>query len=254
MRELVFINNIDKEYGAGKNICKALNNVSLTINEGDFIGIMGPSGSGKSTLLNMIATIDKPTRGKIIIGNKKIAELTEGELCKFRRESIGFIYQNCNLLDTLTIRDNILAPLNLAGINKGKSDERVVSLANKMNIIDILDKYPSECSGGERQRAAACRALVMNPKIIVADEPTGALDSKNSSEILKILSNLNKNEGISIVMVTHDPMIASYSKTLIMIRDGSIDKIMEKGETDQIEFYYKIVNETSKENIELLRK
>ncbi|MGL4107888.1 ABC transporter ATP-binding protein [Clostridium sp. LP20] len=247
MEDLLVIKNVDKIYGEGKNACKALENISFTIKEGDFIGIMGPSGAGKSTLLNIIATIIKPTKGEISINGERIDNKTDEELCKYRRKEIGFIFQDCNLLDTLTIRDNILAPLELIGLSFRESNERLKRVSEKMKITDILDKFPAECSGGQKQRAAACRALAMNPLIIVADEPTGALDSKNSSELLRLLKDLNENDGITIVMVTHDYMIASYSEKLLFIRDGVIDEVISRGKQSQSEFYNKILTEGTKE-------
>lgn len=208
---------------------------------------MGPSGSGKSTLLNLIATIDEPTTGEIYIDKRKLKNMSDGELSKFRRENIGFIFQDCNLLDTLTLRDNILAPLILAGLSKDESNKRVSFVAKRMDIESILDKYPAECSGGQRQRAATCRALASNPKIIVADEPTAALDTKNSIELLSMLKKLNEDDGITIVMVTHDPLIASYCGKVVMIRDGKLDSTLDNSEKNQIEFYNKILKETAKE-------
>lgn len=251
MKEIVLIENMDKVYGAGSNSFKALDGISLSIKEGDFIGIMGPSGSGKSTLLNIIATIDVATRGKVLINGTRAESLLESDLARYRRENIGFIFQDCNLLDTLTIRDNILAPLTLAGVDKKSCDIRVKEVSQRMQIEDILDKYPAECSGGQRQRAAACRALASNPKMIVADEPTGALDSKNSAELLSLLKSLNEKEGITIVIVTHDSLIASYSKELLLIRDGKVDKVLKRGNIKQSEFYHKIVAETSIETTSL---
>lgn len=254
MTEVVSIKSMDKVYGAGSSSFKALDNISLTINEGDFIGIMGPSGSGKSTLLNIIATIDTATRGKVLINGTAVENLYESELSKYRRENIGFIFQDCNLLDTLTLRDNILAPLTLANIPKEECDKRLAVVAKRMQIVELLDKYPAECSGGQRQRGAACRALVSNPKMIVADEPTGALDSKNSAELLSILKDLNEKDGITIVMVTHDSLIASYSKELLLIRDGKIDEILKRENKKQIDFYHEIVEETSKETNKLFEE
>lgn len=247
IEKIVEIKAVKKDYGDFRNSFTALHNINLDINKGEFIGIMGPSGSGKSTLLNLIATIDEPTTGEIYIDKRKLKNMSDGELSKFRRENIGFIFQDCNLLDTLTLRDNILAPLILAGLSKDESNKRVSFVAKRMDIESILDKYPAECSGGQRQRAATCRALASNPKIIVADEPTAALDTKNSIELLSMLKKLNEDDGITIVMVTHDPLIASYCGKVVMIRDGKLDSTLDNSEKNQIEFYNKILKETAKE-------
>ena len=247
MNEIVVIESIVKTYGSEKNKFNALDTISLTINEGDFISIMGPSGSGKSTLLNIIATIDRATTGHVLVGGQKVWAMPDVDLCKYRRDNVGFIFQDCNLLDTLSIRDNILAPLTLAGVQQEECDKRLERVTKRMEIVDILDKFPGECSGGEKQRAAACRALISNPKMIVADEPTGALDTKNSTELLKILKDLNENEGITIVMVTHDALIASYAKTILLIRDGKIDDVMDRDNSKQIDFYHVILDRSSKD-------
>lgn len=247
MREVLMANNLVKEYGV-KGQIKALNGVSLSINEGDFICIMGPSGSGKSTFLNMIATVDTPTSGSVKIDGKSVNSMSEGNIAKFRYENIGFIFQEFNLIDSLTVRENIGVPLVLASKGKEEIRGRVEAIAKKLDIYEYLDKFPVECSGGQRQRAAAARALVTEPKLIVADEPTGNLDTKNSHELLQFLKSLNENENKTIVMVSHDSMIASYSKKLVFIRDGKIEEIIERGNKDQSEFFYDIVDVTSKEN------
>ena len=246
MKEIVQAVSLIKEYGKDGQI-KALNDVSLSVNEGDFIGIMGPSGSGKSTFLNMIATVDKPTKGKVIINGKNVTSMTEGEIATFRYENIGFIFQEFNLIDSLTLRENIGVPLVLANKEKDEIKNNVEEIAKKLDITDYLDKYPVECSGGQRQRAAAARALVSNPKLIVADEPTGNLDTKNSHELLQFLKELNDNEGVTILMVTHDSMIASYTKKLVFLRDGKIEEVIEKSDNDQQKFFYDIVEATSRE-------
>lgn len=254
MGEILVAKNIVKDYGSYKNPYRALTDINLEINEGDFLGIMGPSGSGKTTLLNILATIDQPTKGKVMIDGKNVRAFTEKELSLFRRNNISFIFQDCNLLDTLTLRDNIVSPLILIGESKDECNKRVEYVAKRLEIEGILDKYPSECSGGQRQRAAACRALITNPKIIVADEPTGALDTKNSNELLSILKKLNEEDNITIVMVTHDTLIASYCKTVVMIRDGLIDKILNRNNVSQGDFYNNILKETAKETNNILNR
>lgn len=247
MKKVIEVKGIEKEYGT-KTKFLALKGIDLEVNEGDFLVIMGPSGSGKTTFLNMISTIDNPTKGKVYINGKSIASMGETEIARFRYENMGFIFQEFNLIDTITISQNISIPLSLSKLNSKEMQERVQAIAKKLDIEELLDKYPSECSGGQRQRVAVARALINNPTIIVADEPTGNLDTKNSHDLLKLLKELNDKENITIVMVTHDSMIASYSKRLVFIRDGLIDTVIEREGKSQKEFFYKIVDITSKES------
>ncbi|GKU25077.1 ABC transporter ATP-binding protein [Clostridium folliculivorans] len=247
MKEIITVKDLIKIYG-GESQVKALNGVSLTVNEGDFICIMGPSGSGKSTFLNILANIDNPTKGAVLFNGESIYKMSERKVGEFRRDNIGYIFQDFNLIDTLTIRENINVPLVLANKSKAEIKERVENIAKKLNIFEFLDKFPVECSGGQRQRAAAARALVSDPRMIVADEPTGNLDTKNSHDMLKLLKERNVNDGIAIVMVTHDSMVASYAKRLLFLRDGKIDDSIDRGELTQKEFFYKIVDVTSKES------
>ena len=233
---------------------KALDKVSLSIMEGEFTCVMGPSGSGKSTLISILSTIDSPTIGKIKVNGENVIEMSERKLSRFRYENIGYIFQEFNLLDNITIRDNIALPLLLKNVNKKEIYKRVEALAEKLDIVGTLDKLPSECSGGQKQRAASARALISEPKIIIADEPTGNLDSKNSHELLKILKERNEKQGTSILMVTHDAMIASYSKKLVFIRDGKIETELIRGDLSQKEFFYKIVDITSKESQNLFNE
>lgn len=240
---IVEAKDIVKIYGDDeKTQVTALNHVSLNVYEGDFITIMGPSGAGKSTFLNNISTIDIPTKGSVKINGKEIRTMGETEIGRFRYENLGFIFQEFNLLGTLTIFENIAVPLTLKNVKKEEIKERVKNIAERLEITHLLNKYPDECSGGQRQRVAICRALVTNPKLIVADEPTGNLDSKNSHDLLGFLKRLNEEEGVTILMVTHDSMIASYSKKLVYIRDGVIDGIIERENMTQREFFYKIVD------------
>ena len=235
-----------------KNEFEALHDICLDVYEGEFICIMGPSGSGKSTLLNNLSTIDKPTKGSVMINGKSVHHMGEIDTGKFRYQNLGFIFQSFNLMDTLSIEDNIAVPLTLAGVDKIEIKERVLEIAKKLEIDSILHKYPVECSGGQCQRCAVARALVNQPKLIVADEPTGNLDSKNSHELLNILKGLNEQEHVTILMVTHDAMIASYSKKVLIIRDGIIDEIVEREDSDQKEYFYRIVQANNKESMELL--
>lgn len=232
----------------------ALDHVDLSVDRGDFVCIMGPSGSGKTTLLNAISTIDPPTKGKVLIEGENIRKMGEIAIGKFRYQYLGFIFQQFNLLDNLTIYENVALPLTLDKNSDEEIDKRVREIAEKVGIADLLDKYPTACSGGQCQRCAIARALITRPRLIVADEPTGNLDSKNSHEILQLLRDLNKQEGVTVLMVTHDAMIASYAKRLLFIRDGKIDTILEHGLLTQKEFYYKIMDVTSHEAMQFLEE
>lgn len=247
--KILIANNVTKIYGVGtKNPYTALKDVSLEMEEGEFICVMGPSGAGKSTFINNLSTIDLPTKGFVYINGKEVRQMSEREIGRFRYENLGFIFQEFNLLDSLTIFENIAVPLTLAGKKKKDIQESVNQIAKKLGVEMILNKYPSECSGGQRQRAAICRALVTKPKLIVADEPTGNLDSKNSHELLSLFRDLNVNSGVSILMVTHDPKIASYSSKLLYIKDGVIDETIERQNMSQKEYFYKIVDINSTES------
>ena len=237
-KEILSAKDVTKIYGVGtKHPVTALEDVSLTMYEGDFICVMGPSGSGKSTFINNLSTIDVPTKGRVYINGKEVRSMSEGEVGKFRYENLGFIFQEFNLLDSLTIFENIAVPLTLMNVSLQEIKERVQSTAEKLGVMELLDKYPNECSGGQRQRAAIARALVTNPKLIVADEPTGNLDSKNSHDLLEFFKKLNDEEGVSILMVTHDSMIASYSSKLLYIKDGHIEETIERGSMSQKEYF-----------------
>ncbi len=232
---------------------EALHDINIQVMEGDFVAVMGPSGSGKSTFINNISTIDIPSGGKVFINGKEIRSMGANEIGRFRFQNLGFIFQDFNLLDTHTLYENIAMPMALAHKSKEVIEKRVNELAEKMNITPFLHKFPYECSGGQRQRAAICRALVNNPSIIVADEPTGNLDSQNSAELMKIFSDLNK-EGVTIVMVTHDALVTSYSSRLLYIKDGNIDTVLERGDMDQDTYFQKIVEINSAESREILTK
>ncbi|KHD34852.1 bacitracin ABC transporter ATP-binding protein [Clostridium acetobutylicum] len=253
VKNIITAKNIIKVYG-DKDKARVLNNVNLEVNEGDFICIMGPSGSGKSTFLNILSTVDRPTKGVVKINNQNVYGMVELRLGQLRYENIGFVFQDFNLIDSMTIRENISIPLVLASVKAKEIKEKTDEIATKLSIFDTLEKFPNECSGGQKQRAAAARALITNPKIIVADEPTGSLDTKNSHELLKIFEERNKERGTAILMVTHDAMIASYAKKLIFLRDGKIDEQLERGNLSQKEFFYKIVDITSKESQSLFDK
>ena len=236
------------------NAFEALHDINFQVEEGDFVAIMGPSGSGKSTFINNISTIDLPTSGYVYINGKEVRSMSSNEIGRFRYQNLGFIFQDFNLLDSHTMYENIAMPLSLAHVDKDEIRSRIMKLAEQMDIVTLLEKFPNECSGGQRQRAAICRALVNHPHIIVADEPTGNLDSTNSSELMKILQKLNKEEGVTIVMVTHDPLITSYSSRLLYIKDGNIETVLDRGDMTQDEYFQKIVEINSAESREILQK
>lgn len=240
------VKSVRKVYGSkhGGSESKALNGVSFSVQDGEFLGIMGPSGSGKSTLLNVISTIDTPTSGTISLRGKSFLNLSEDELSEFRREQLGFIFQDYNLLDTLTLKENIILPLSLSKVDVAAMEKKVKELSAILNIEGILGKYPYEVSGGQKQRAAAARAIITEPEIVFADEPTGALDSKSSTELLDNLSSLNKNKGATIVMVTHDAYAASYCDRIIFIKDGVLHTQLEKTKGRR-EFYNEILRTLS---------
>lgn len=248
------VKKLKKVYGLHtQNEFEALHDIDFQVKLGEFICIMGPSGSGKSTFINNISTIDMPTSGLVYINGTEIRTMSSNEIGKFRYQNLGFIFQDFNLLDTHTVYENIAMPLSLAKVNGREIKERVQTIAQSMNIDHLLKKYPYQCSGGQRQRAAICRALIGNPKIIIADEPTGNLDSVNSQELLNILKQLNEEQKVTIIMVSHDAMIASYSSRLIYIKDGIIEQTLEKGQLTQEEYFQKIIELNSKEYQGLLK-
>jgi putative ABC transport system ATP-binding protein len=242
MENVLVARNLKKVYGSRGNVYTALNDINLEIKEGEFIGIMGPSGAGKTTLLNIISTIDKPTSGVVTIDNKDLAKMNEDNLASFRRDKLGFIFQDFNLLDTLTLKENVVLPLALAKVSLRDIETRANTIGATLGIKEIFNKYPYEVSGGEKQRAAAARAIITKPKLILADEPTGALDSKSSTELLQALSDLNETQKATIMMVTHDAFAASYCKRIIFIKDGSLFTELTKGTTTRKEFFKKILD------------
>ncbi|MBU5483245.1 ABC transporter ATP-binding protein [Clostridium sp. MSJ-11] len=242
MTDILRVSNVEKYYGNKANITKAIDNVSFSVNEGEFIGIMGASGSGKTTLLNCISTIDSVTSGHIYIRGKDITEMKSRSLARFRREELGFIFQDFNLLDTLTGFENIILPLSISGVNHREGEKRVLEVADKLEIADVLSKYPYEMSGGQRQRIAAARAIISKPAIILADEPTGALDSKSARMLLESLDSLNKDLNATILMVTHDAFTASYCSRILFIKDGRLFNELIKGKSIRKEFFNKIID------------
>lgn len=241
MSTILKVENIEKYYGNKGNLTKAIDNISFQVEKGDFLGVMGPSGSGKTTLLNTISTIDTVTTGHIYINNKDITTLKSKNLEKFRRDELGFIFQDFNLLDTLTAYENIALALSIQGKKPSEIDKLVKESARKLGIEDILNKFPYEISGGQKQRVASARAIITNPSLILADEPTGALDSKSSRLLLDSLEKLNSNLNTTILMVTHDAFTASYCKRILFIKDGKIFSELIKGNDTRKEFFNKII-------------
>lgn len=240
--EVLKVNNLKKYYGNNTNITKALNNISFTVNDNEFLAIMGASGSGKTTLLNTISTIDTVTSGNIIINGVDITNLSEEELSNFRKENLGFVFQDFNLLDTLTIKENIALSLIINKEDKTKIDDLVLDISEKLGISDILSKYPYEVSGGQKQRCACARALINNPKLILADEPTGALDSRNARVLLETFKEMNEELNSTILMVTHDAFSASFASRVLFIKDGEIFNEIIKGKKTRGEFYDEIID------------
>ena len=241
MSTVLKVKNIEKYYGNKKNLTKAINNISFEVDKGEFIGIMGPSGSGKTTLLNCIATIDKVTTGNIQIEDKDITTLSRKNIEKFRREHLGFIFQEFNLLDTLTVYENISLALSILGVKGSEIDKRVKSVSSRLGISEILSKFPYEISGGQKQRVASARAIVTNPSLILADEPTGALDSKSSRLLLDSFEKLNEKLNATILMVTHDAFTASYAHRILFIKDGKIFNELIRGSDSRKEFFDRII-------------
>lgn len=233
--------HLEKVYGALGNVTRALNDVSFTVNRGEFVGIMGASGSGKSTLLNCVSTIDAATSGTIRINGQDVTRMKQAKLSQFRREELGFIFQDSNLLDTLTAREIIALPLTIARTNSAEISTRVQDVAARLSISQVLDKYPYQMSGGQQQRVAAARALVTDPTMIMADEPTGALDSKSARLLLESLEALNRRLRATVLMVTHDSFAASYTSRVLFIRDGKIFTELRRGDTDRREFFDRIM-------------
>ena len=235
------VTNLQKDFKNNRNTFKILKDINLDVKEGEFLSIMGPSGAGKTTLLNILSTVDKPTSGKVYYENKDINKMSNKELSKFRRDNIGFIFQDYNLLDSMSVEDNIALPLVIANEKQSKIKSEIIKLSKFFGIEAHLKKYPYDLSGGQKQRVAAARALITSPKIIFADEPTGALDSKSSSELLNCLKNMNEKFNVTVIMVTHDPFSASYSKKVIFIKDGKLNARIDSG-GNRKEFYNNIMN------------
>ena len=245
--ELLQIQNVKKVYTTklGLTQCVALKNISFTVQEGEFMAIMGASGSGKTTLLNIIASLDRPTAGQIFLNGTPFSSVRDRDLAKFRRENLGFVFQEFNLLDTFSIRDNILLPLVLSQVPVKEMEARLQPVAKMLDITTLLDKFPYEVSGGEKQRAAVARAVITDPQILLADEPTGALDSRSSVELLQNFARLNREVGRTILMVTHSAMAASYASRVLFIKDGEIFAQLYRGDGDNRAFFDRIVSNLS---------
>ena len=241
MNKILEVKNIEKYYGNKSNLTKAIDNISFDVESGEFVGIMGASGSGKTTLLNCISTIDKVTSGHILVNGKDITRLKGNNLNKFRREELGFIFQDFNLLDTLTAYENIAIALTIQRVTPKEINRRVTEIAQKLGIEEILNKYPYQVSGGQKQRIASSRAIITNPKLVLADEPTGALDSKSARQLLETFEYLNEELKATIVMVTHDAFTASYADRIIFIKDGKIFSEIIKGNDTRKQFFEKII-------------
>ena len=242
MEPILKLEHIQKYYGNGGNITKAIKDISFSVEPGEFLGIMGASGSGKTTLLNCISTIDTVSAGHIYLEGTDITEIKPKSLARFRRENLGFVFQDFNLLDTLTISENIALALSINKTPTKDVEPRILDIAGKLNIRDILDKYPYQVSGGQKQRCACARAIVNNPKLLLADEPTGALDSHSSQILLSTIQSIHEELGATILMVTHDPFTASYANRILFLQDGEILTELRKGRDSRRAFFDKILH------------
>ncbi len=241
MENILKVDKIEKYYGSRSSLTKAIDNLSFEVEKGEFVAIMGASGRGKTTLLNVISTIDKVTSGHIYVGGEDITKLKGNQLNKFRREELGFIFQDFNLLDTLTAYENIALALSIQNVSASEIDRKIKKVAEELDIKEVLKKYPYQMSGGQKQRVASARAIVTDPKLILADEPTGALDSKSAKMLLEKFNYLDEL-GATILMVTHDAFTASYARRVIFIKDGKIFKEIHKGNDSRKEFFDKIID------------
>lgn len=235
------VNNLKKVYTTrlGGNQVEALKNLSFSVEEGEYVAIMGESGSGKTTLLNILAALDKPTGGQVILNGKNIVDIREKEISAFRRENLGFVFQDFNLLDNFSLKDNIVLPLVLSGVDYKEMERRITPIAAQLGILDILGKYPYEVSGGQKQRAAVARALIIKPELVLADEPTGALDSKATEDFLTLFNKINER-GQTILMVTHSTKAASHARRVLFIKDGEVFHQIYRGNLTSEELYAKI--------------
>lgn len=240
---LLEVTNVKKIYSTrfGGNKVQALKNVTFSVEEGEFVAIMGESGSGKTTLLNILASLDRPTEGEVLLEGKSIVHLTEKEISAFRRKNLGFVFQDFNLLDTFSLRDNIYLPLVLAGENYREMEQKIRPISQALGITELLEKYPYEVSGGQKQRTAVARALITNPRLVLADEPTGALDSKAAASLLHVFGEINA-EGQTILMVTHSAQAASHASRVLFIKDGEVFHQIYRGDKTRQEMYQMIAD------------
>ncbi|HIW76992.1 MAG TPA: ABC transporter ATP-binding protein [Candidatus Gordonibacter avicola] len=240
-RPILSVRQIEKEYGNRDSVTRAINDISFDVMPGEFVGIMGPSGSGKTTLLNCVATIDTVTSGHILVDGRDVTGLRSRSLAKFRRDDLGFIFQDSNLLDTLTAFENIALALTVKGEHTSKVRPKVEEIAQVLGVSDVLNKYPYQMSGGQKQRIAAARAMVADPKLVLADEPTGALDSRSASVMLDTLTMMNTQLNATIMMVTHDSFAASFASRILFIKDGAVFNEIRKGDTSRTDFFNRIM-------------
>lgn len=245
METILKIAHVQKYYGNKTNLTKALDDISFAVDKGEFVAIMGASGSGKTTLLNVISTIDRVTSGHIQIGHQEITTLKGARLNQFRREKLGFIFQDFNLLDTLTAYENIALALQIQGMKAGVIDAKIQQMASQLDITEVLNKYPYEMSGGQKQRVASARALITQPELVLADEPTGALDSRSSKYLLECFQHLNKQLQATILTVTHDAFSASYASRVLFIKDGKLFNELRRGEMSRKTFFNQIIDVVS---------
>lgn len=241
MENILKVDKIEKYYGSRSSLTKAIDNLSFEVEKGEFVAIMGASGSGKTTILNVISTIDKVTSGHIYVAGEDITKLKGNELNRFRREELGFIFQDFNLLDTLTAYENIALALSIQNVSAKEIDAKIIKVAEELDIKDVLKKYPYQMSGGQKQRVASARAMITDPKLVLADEPTGALDSKSAKMLLEKFNYLDEL-GATILMVTHDAFTASYARRVIFIKDGKLFKELHRGNDTRKEFFDKIID------------
>lgn len=241
---VVDVHNLEKTYGkAGQRQYTALQGLNFSVADGEFVGIMGASGSGKTTLLNMLSTLDTPTKGDVIVNGHDVTKMRGNQLADFRAQEVGFIFQDFNLLESLTAEENIGLPLALQGTAAKTMTQAVHAVATTLSIAPLLKKYPAELSGGQKQRVAAARAIVHQPAILMGDEPTGALDSTSARELLDLLTTINREQAMSILLVTHDPFSASFCHRILFIKDGQIGSELKRGSQDRRDFYQEILNE-----------
>lgn len=240
-QDALAVTRLERVFGGRGNPTHALNGISFTVENGEFVAVMGPSGSGKTTLLNCISTIDRPTSGSVYIAGTEVSRLRGKALAKFRREYLGFVFQDANLIETLNGYENIALTLSIRGVKHSEISQRVRQVADHLGVAGVLDKFPAQMSGGERQRVAAARAIVGGPKLILADEPTGALDSRNSAVMLDTLSSMNRGMHATILMVTHDPFAASHASRVLFVKDGKLFSELRRGSDDNKAFYTRIL-------------